>query len=201
MQSIARNMPLQRAWPEAIVVFMQGVNTPSKTDPEGKHPGWQHTADDYGGRDLKFFDAVLAAVCKKYSVDDKRICAVGFSNGGFFTYLLWSERPNTFAAFASCSGLIWPALKLTVPKPAFVVAGETDRLFSPKEYQATIEQVRQVDRATGPGKPGDDGTMLYASDKGAPVETIVHPGGHALPPHAVRRIVEFLQSQQLNKSD
>ncbi len=52
-------------WPEAIVVYMQGLNTPGAlTDPDGKRPGWQKTFGDQGDRDLKFFDAVLATLRK-----------------------------------------------------------------------------------------------------------------------------------------
>src|SRR6478672_3764464 len=35
----ARSHRLHEAWPEAVVVYMQGLNTPGKlTDPEGKKP-------------------------------------------------------------------------------------------------------------------------------------------------------------------
>ena len=41
-------------WPEAIVVYMQGLNTPGKlTDPEGKKSGWQSGPGDQKDRDLK----------------------------------------------------------------------------------------------------------------------------------------------------
>src|SRR4051794_32201020 len=59
-----------KLWPEAIVVYMQGLNTPGAiTDPEGKKPGWQRTAGDQKDRDLKFFDEVLASLRKEYKVD------------------------------------------------------------------------------------------------------------------------------------
>jgi polyhydroxybutyrate depolymerase len=54
-------------------------------DVEGKYPGWQQTPGQLGDRDLKFFDTVLGAIREKYPVDDRRIYATGFSNGGFFT--------------------------------------------------------------------------------------------------------------------
>src|SRR4051812_14847567 len=38
----ARTHRFQEDWPEAVVVYMQGLNTPGKlTDPEGKKSGWQ----------------------------------------------------------------------------------------------------------------------------------------------------------------
>ena len=58
----ARTHHFHEAWPEAVVVYMQGLNTPGKlTDPEGKKSGWQSGPGDQKDRDLKFFDAVLAS--------------------------------------------------------------------------------------------------------------------------------------------
>src|SRR5437879_6120492 len=38
----ARAHHFHETWPEAVVVYMQGLNTPGKlTDPEGKKSGWQ----------------------------------------------------------------------------------------------------------------------------------------------------------------
>jgi hypothetical protein len=96
MQNISRSMHIQTNWPEAIVIYMQGVPTPTRIDPEGKRAGWQRALGEVGDRDLKFFDAVLASMRKKFSVNDKRIYAAGFSNGSLFTFLLWAERPNVF---------------------------------------------------------------------------------------------------------
>ena len=93
MKGAAANFAYHELWPEAIAVYMQGLNTPGAlTDPEGKKPGWQKTVGDQNDRDLKFFDAVLATLKKDYKVDEKRIYATGHSNGGGFTYLLWAAR-------------------------------------------------------------------------------------------------------------
>ncbi len=199
MRGAARNTKFQDAWPEAIVVYMQGLPTPSRVDPEGRRAGWQHLPGDNGDRDLKFFDTALAALRKKYSVDDNRIYSTGFSNGGFFTYLLWDQRPNTFAALAPCAGLPRPQLKLAAPKPAFIVAGEKDQLVKIADQQAAIERIRKLDSATADGKPADDHITVYDSDKGTPVQTLIHPGAHVLPPEAPRLIVEFFKAHELKK--
>jgi len=69
-------------------------------DPQGRMAGWQFAAGDYGDRDLKFFDAMLASLRQDYRVDNKRIFVTGHSNGGGFSYLLWAERPGVFAAYS-----------------------------------------------------------------------------------------------------
>src|SRR5688572_1842385 len=44
MRNSARTFRYHTIWPEAIVVYLQGLNTPGRlTDPEGKKPGWQHS--------------------------------------------------------------------------------------------------------------------------------------------------------------
>lgn len=106
MRNSARTFRYHTIWPEAIVVYMQGLNTPGRlTDPEGKKPGWQHSVGAQGDRDLKFFDAVLASLKKDHKVDAKRIYSTGHSNGGGFTYLLWETRGKEFAAFAPSASL------------------------------------------------------------------------------------------------
>jgi len=88
-RQVARGFAMDRNWPEAISVYMQGLNTPGRlTDPQGTRTGWQAALGDQGDRDLKFFDAVLARLKQDYRVDPKRIYATGHSNGGGFTFLL-----------------------------------------------------------------------------------------------------------------
>src|SRR2546425_1084654 len=101
MRNAARSFGYHALWPEAIVVYLQGLNTPGRlTDPDGKKPGWQSGIGDQGDRDLEFFDTVLASLQREARVDDERIYATGHSNGGSFTYLLWAARGERFAAFA-----------------------------------------------------------------------------------------------------
>jgi polyhydroxybutyrate depolymerase len=101
MHNAAKTFHIETIWPEAIVVYMHGLNTPGHiSDFEGKLRGWQRTVGDQKDRDLKFFDAVLSSLKRDYKVDDKRIYSTGHSNGGAFTYLLWEARGKEFAAFA-----------------------------------------------------------------------------------------------------
>jgi len=198
-QASANAMGLQSAWPQALVVYMQGLPTPSKLDPEGKQTGWQPQPGiierpDYnmGDRDLKFFDAVLSKMRENYKVDNRRIYATGFSNGAMFTYLLWSTRGNTFAAIAACAGMATPELKLGNPLPVLHIAGEKDTTIPLQLQEKTIERIRKHNGCSNEGTPVGAHCILYpASRGGAPVMTLIHSGGHTVPPGTGRLIARF----------
>lgn len=73
-RNVARSFRVQTHWPQALVVYMQGLPTPGRlTDPNGERAGWQSAPGDQGDRDLKFFDQVLERLKKNYPVDPQRI--------------------------------------------------------------------------------------------------------------------------------
>ncbi len=197
VEGVSRNMAIQNSWPQALVVYMQGLPTSSPIDPRGRFPGWQREVGQSGDRDLKFFDAVLATLKQKYPVDEHRIYATGFSNGAFFTYVLWATRGATFAAFAPCAGLLGPSLHLTVPRPVLQIDGKNDRLVHLDDAVKTVESVRALNGTSAAGEPCGNGCTRYTSTKKTPVLFIVHPGGHVFPRWASDRIVEFFQAYPL----
>lgn len=195
MQRIARTLPLHTLWPEALVVYMQGLPTPGRlTDPEGQKPGWQNVSGAQGDRDLKFFDVVLGTLRTEYRIDEKHVFATGHSNGGGFTYLLWAMRPYAFDAFAPCAALSLQLDRLT-PKPVLHVAGEKDTLVKFVWQQRTLEVIRKINRCSDKGSPWGTNATLYASSADAPVIALIHPGGHELPPEAPSSIVRFFKDR------
>jgi polyhydroxybutyrate depolymerase len=198
MRHASRSFGFHQLWPEALVVTMQGLPTPGAlTDPEGKRPGWQKFRGDQEDRDLKFFDAVLTSLKADYKVDPKRIYATGHSNGGAFTYLLWAERAETFAAFAPSAAVPGRSFKDLKPKPALHVAGENDELVKYAMQKRTIDAVRKLNGVEADGQPwAKDGPLvatLYPSKNGTPFITAIHPGGHMAPKEAPKLIVRFFQ--------
>jgi len=187
-----------KLWPEAIVVYLQGLKTPGKlTDPEGKKPGWQHGAGAQQDRDLKFFDVVLTKLKADYQVDESRIYSTGHSNGGGFTYLLWSQRGEVFAAMAPSASAAGQELKSLKPKPVLHVAGTSDPLVKFIWQQKMITTLRELNGCDLNGQPwdksGDLVGTIYRSEKGPPVVTLISPGDHKFPKEAPALIVKFFQ--------
>jgi polyhydroxybutyrate depolymerase len=192
--NVVRSFALNRHWPEAISVYMQGLNTPGRlADPEGKTPGWQIRPGDQHDRDLKFFDAVLARLKQDCKVDEKRVFCTGHSNGGAFTYLLWAERGDVFAAVAACAGMSAESLSKLKAKPVMHIAGEKDPLVKFEWQKLTIEAVRKLNGCDAEGKPWDKYCTLYPSKTGTPVVAFIHPGGHIVPAGAPALIVKFFK--------
>jgi polyhydroxybutyrate depolymerase len=194
MHGASQQMHIQTLWPEAIVVYPQGLPSKAPHDPNGDKPGWQTQAGESGDRDLKLFDAILATMQQQYSVNDKRIYTTGFSNGGGFSYLLWAERGKTIAAIGECAGRLFPAEHLTLARPLLAIAGQADTTDPFALQQQTIETARQMDSATGAGQSCGQVCTFYPSTTQTPVKTFIHPGAHVYPPWAPPRIVEFFKA-------
>lgn len=198
MEQAARRFRLHEEWPEAFVVYPQGLRTPGVlTDPEGKRSGWQSRADSEGGRDLAFFDALWASLRAEGRLDERRIYATGHSNGDGFTYLLWAERADVFAAFAPVAASLSRHHPPTTARPVMHIAGKADRLVKFEWQEKTIEFVRNLNGggAATPW-PADASCVLYPSPQGIPVVTRIHAGGHGNPAEAARLIVRFFQEHR-----
>ena len=195
MNNAARMFDIHTRWPEAIVVYPQGLNTPGRlTDPEGTKSGWQSGPGVLGDRDLKFFDAILSSLRQDYKVDPRRIYATGHSNGGGFTYLLWAERGDVFAAVAPSAAVAARGYPKLTPKPVLHVAGEYDQLVKFEWQQQMMDALRRINQC-GEGQPweGEAGCTLYPSKLGTPVVTFIHPGGHQFPANTPDLIVKFFK--------
>jgi polyhydroxybutyrate depolymerase len=176
---------LQNVWPDAIIVYFQGL--PSRDS----YRGWQVEPGEYGDRDLKMVDAVLAAMKKKYNVDDNRIYATGFSNGAHFTYLLWAARPNVFAAFAPVAGRIRPTAMPKEPRPILIIGGARDAQVAFPDQRAAMGIAIRLNGVDGKTASCGDGCTLYGGDTPAPVMTWIHQGGHEYPRPTSGKIAEF----------
>jgi polyhydroxybutyrate depolymerase len=197
MRHALNSFGYDKLWPEAISVYLQGLNTPGRlVDPEGKKPGWQGILGDQGDRDLKFFDIVLAQLKRDYKIDERRIYSTGHSNGGGFTYLLWQHRGDVFAAMAPSAAFLPPARGPQLkPLPVLHVAGETDPLVKFSWQKLMMDRLIKLNDCGAPHPWGDAKFCTeYTSPKGHPVVTCIHPGDHTFFKDAPALIVKFFKS-------
>jgi polyhydroxybutyrate depolymerase len=182
---------LQQSWPDAVIVYFQGL--PSRDS----YRGWQVEPGDYEDRDLKMVDVAVAALKKRYNIDEKRIYATGFSNGAHFTYLLWAARPQLFAAFAPVAGRIRAAAMPKERRPIIIIGGARDTQVNfPDQRQAMGIAIR-FNGVDGKTKTCGDGCTLYGADTPAPVMTWIHQGAHEYPRATSGRIVDFFHQHAL----
>jgi polyhydroxybutyrate depolymerase len=187
----AEHWALHDKWPEALVVYAQGLKTPTRRDPNGEGTGWQTALGEQGDRDLLFIDAVLASLEKDYKVDTKRVFATGHSNGGGFCYLLWAERGDRFTAFAPVAAAA-RSFKGMKPHPALQVAGKNDQVLPFASQEQTMKELRRIDECEPTGKPWEKG-ILYPSRSGAPFVAYVHDGGHEQLDSVNELVVKFFR--------
>ena len=191
---VERSMDFQSHWPEAVVVYPQGLPTRSARDPEGDRAGWQNRVGEFGDRDIKFVDAIAESLRNEGWVDDARVFATGHSNGGGFTYALWNARPGMLAAAAPVAAGSFDALRLT-PLPCMHVAARGDTIVPFANQQRTMTAVRRVNGCVDDGAAWAKDCTRWDSPKKAPFVAMIVDGGHEYPAAAPPLIVRFFREQ------
>jgi polyhydroxybutyrate depolymerase len=104
----------------AVVVYPEGIERHWQ---DGRKFGNKGTIDD-----VAFCRDLLAKLSQDYTIDPKRIYAIGLSNGGFFVQRLACEMPDKIAAVASvaASQLIGMNYRARQPVPIIFVLGTLD---------------------------------------------------------------------------
>lgn len=188
----ARMYRVQEAWPEATVVYPQGLDSYSPRI-KMNGPGWQLSPQQDNARDLKFVDALLKKLKADYASDAKRIFACGMSNGAAFTFVLLQSRPKSFAGFASVAGAGAPLVYFSrEPKPYLMINGKEDKLVSFAAAERTMRKLVALNSASAAPKPWAKGAEIYEGSN--PVVWQVHDGGHTWPAGATANIVRFFKS-------
>jgi len=163
-------------FPDAVLMFPDGLPTRTRRDPQGDRPGWAVTPR--ANRDLDFTDALLDLARCRWGIDTDRIFATGHSNGAGFTFLLYGVRPFVFAAFAPVAGAGARLGASGQPAPLIAVSGRRDLIVDFASQESAVDAVRAVN--------GD----------AAPVEWLVHDGGHEWPVNLAPRIAAFLRAHR-----
>lgn len=197
MQQNYNQHRFDQAWPNAIVVWPQGLPVPGEALGLPPGPGWQLGPNQFNGRDLAFFDAMLKTLQSKYHVDASRIYATGHSNGGGFTMLLWAVRGSELAAVGpSAAPTVDTVEKLIQPKPVIQITGTADSVVSPASQFAMFNYDKKLNSWTGDSTVYAPDAMLYPSSTGNPSVLYKHSKGHVYPAEALPVVVKFFQSQQ-----
>jgi polyhydroxybutyrate depolymerase len=194
MQFAARRWRIHTLWPEAVVVYLQGLpGVVGITDKAGRLPGWQKNPGELNDRDVLFTDAVIAHIRKDYRIDDRRLYAVGHSNGARFVNVLWKLRGEKFAAFASAAAQGGLMIRDAVPRSLFALAGEQDPLVPFRGQVLALEVARQVLK-TDESKAVTNGYLrTVPGTQGTELATYLHPGGHEFSQAALPLIIEFFK--------
>ena len=196
--NMASGTRIHEAWPEAVVVYPEGLTgNPAPYDPRGEQRGWQINPGELQDRDVRFVDALLDALNAEFKLDANRFYAVGHSNGGRFTGILWAMRGARFAAFAFSAGQADNLIEKALPRPVFMSMGRRDDVIPFAEQKPSIGYARKLLK-TDTGKVAEFGyTRSETGPDGLELMTYVHPGGHVWPEVQTRLSVEFFKRHRL----
>ncbi len=93
-------------------------------------PGSPSVVPREGVDELAYFDAVVADATRRFSIDEDRLMATGFSAGGMMIWTLACHRSQSFAAFVPMAGTFWRPIpdSCTTPPTSIVhVHGDRDK--------------------------------------------------------------------------
>ena len=208
---------LAALWPEAYVIFPDGLKTPSPGDPAGEDAGWQHDVGDQDDRDLRLFDALV----KQFTHSARkgraqRVYVVGFSNGARFGYLLWSVRSRDIAAVAVAAGTCMSndTCQSLPPRPAMLIYGTGDPRCKYPSAVKTIDAVLHANKSKLGLSEREPDPALHVEEAehgftgwalrpnaglfrggvgGADTLVIVHPEGHSWQKDRSPDVVRFFK--------
>lgn len=180
IEGAKKSIPASKYWPESLVIYPQGLFTPSRTDPEGKRTGWQKSPGDQEDRDLNFVDAILSRLAGQF--DPLRVFATGHSNGGSFCYLLWAVRSEVFTGFApsGSAGTRLKQLPNRIPRPILHIGGRKDFVVPFVSQEKAIQTILAFNECLGEFEAWDEFCTFYSGEK-APVATYITNRGHDFP--------------------
>ena len=192
------------SWPEAIVVYPQGLRTKTPVDSDCRESGWQESVGDvncYNGivdQDIKFFDAMLPTFKEKYNANLSLVFVHGWSNGADFIYnALWRARRDKIAALAPAGGNM-DTTDGKQPIPVLHIAGTQDTRVLFAEQERDVQNVRILNQCVATGKKwaaGSNGLIAtkYDSPINAPVIFLTYNGDHRYPFSVPPLMVRFFK--------
>ncbi len=194
-----RKLNFHDAWKDALVVYMQGISgVIGITDKTGEKNGWQKNPDELNNRDVKFVDEVLKQLTKDYKIDEKRIYAVGHSNGARFVNVLWTMRAEKFAAFCSVAAQGGLMIKDALPKSIWISMGENDPLVTANGQKLSIPIIQKVLKIDADNGETKGNLTTYKGTNKTEFVVEIRNAGHEFPGESIPNIVEFFKRNVKN---
>lgn len=115
--------------------------------------------------DVKFLGDVVKKMTDEYNIDDSRVYSTGISNGGFMSYRLAVENPETFAAVAGVVAQVSENLRdkhlPAKPIPVMMILGDADPLVPYNGGEIVVLGAKR-DKVVS----GGDSLKLWADNNG-----------------------------------
>ncbi len=195
-EGFAKKYPLHSLFPGGMIVFLQGIpGIGGGFDPKGLKNGWQRKKGDGDDRDLHAIDALIKKLTVEYPLLKDKIYAMGHSNGGRFTYLLWSEKVHLFKGFIINAhqgvDLIDKGIE---SKSAMIITGKTDRIVNNANQLKSAELIKSILICDQSEMVNEELTIYSNKKSGLCLHHYIHSGGHDLPKAALKFIAEFIET-------
>ncbi len=141
-----------------IVVYPQGKDKAWNDGREFKTLFKKKKRDD-----VKFLGDVVKAMVRDYNIDPFMVFSTGISNGGFMSYRLATENPETFAAVAGVVAQVSENLRdnhlPAKPIPVMMILGDDDPLVPYSGGEITVLGAKR-----GKVVSGGDSLKLWADN-------------------------------------
>ncbi len=157
-------------------------------------PGWQIANAD-NNRDLAFTAALLDRLERDYCIDETRVFATGFSNGGFFSHLLGCTMADRFAAVAPVGGGLLTACAPSRGVPVLIHHGRNDPIVPVEDAHKARDTWLAVDRCQQ--HASNECEWHRGCRDGTEVVYCENDGTHHWPTEASERIWSFFRAHPM----
>jgi len=175
----------------AIFVYPAGIREASRRHPLGS-TRWDVRAD---GRDVAFFDALLARLSGTHCADARRVFVVGHSAGAVMTNAIGCARGASIRAIAPIAGM-WAGRRCADAPAVLVVHGRADGDVAFHYGEETRDRWLAA-AACGAEAVAVEGSPCVryggCAGRGA-VEFCTHGGNHGVPAPMAREVWRFFAS-------
>lgn len=194
-EGFANKYMLHGMMPEGLIVYLQGIpGIGGGFDPKGLKNGWQRKKGDGDDRDLYAIDVLIKDLIAQYPDLKDKIFALGHSNGGRFTYLLWSQRPALFKGFIINAHQGVDLIEAGIePRSAMVITGRQDKVVNNANQLKSAELVKTLLQCDQSRVVNGELTIYSSKLNALSLYHYIHIGGHDLPKPALKFVQTFIE--------